>query len=59
MIEILSIFFQIFVILLFFLGPLNLKICKKLINNDIYIFDILILNTILNSTILLFFSKIF
>ena len=56
MIEILSIFFQIFVILLFFLGPLNLKICKKLINNDIYIFDILILNTILNSTILLFFS---
>ena len=56
MIEILSIFFQIFIILMFFLGPLNLKICKKFINNDIYIFDLLIFNTLLNSTILLFFS---
>ena len=56
MIEILSIFLQIFVILLFFLGPLNFKICKKFINHDIYIFDLLVFNTLLNTTILLFFS---
>ena len=56
MIEILSIFFQIFIILLFFLGPLNFKICKKFINQDIYIFDLLVFNTLLNTTILLFFS---
>ena len=54
--EIIFIFCQIFLILIFFVGPLNFKTLKIFTNYNLNFFDSLIYNTVLNSTLLLILS---